>query len=134
MERKPVILAVDDESNVLKLLSINFTLEGYDVITAGDGPSGIALFFEYQPDLVLLDIMMPDLSGFEVVEEIRQHSDTPIIMLTAKDDIHSVEKALLSGADDYITKPFNFRLLSARIKSKIARKEALQPHEIPVRV
>lgn len=125
MERRPVILAVDDEPNILKLLSINFSIEGYKVLTAPDGASALVLLEEYPPDLVILDIMMPDITGYEMIQLIRKQSDVPIIMLTARDDMASIEKTLISGADDYITKPFNFRLLSSRVKSKIKRTEML---------
>ncbi|MDD5189550.1 MAG: response regulator [Dehalococcoidales bacterium] len=127
MTDRPKILAVDDEPNILKLISLNLSLDGFEVYTAGDGPSAIALFDEIKPDLMLVDIMMPGMDGFEVVDIIRGHSRIPIIMLTARDDMPSIQRALANGADDYITKPFNLRLLSVRVKSKIKRIEMIQP-------
>ncbi|MBN1644044.1 MAG: response regulator [Dehalococcoidales bacterium] len=121
MLQRPLIMAVDDEQNILKLISINLALEGYRIITAPDGLSALALLDEYNPDLVILDIMMPGIDGIEVVKRIRQKSSVPIIMLTGKDDINSLNQALERGADDYITKPFNIHVLMARVRAKIRR-------------
>ena len=84
MKKRPVILAVDDEEPILKLLHVNLSLEGYDIVTASNGTSALALMKEHGPDLVILDIMMPGLDGFQVLDLIRQRSNVPVIMLTAK--------------------------------------------------
>ncbi|MDD5287604.1 MAG: response regulator [Dehalococcoidales bacterium] len=126
MVQCPLILAVDDEPSILKLVSINLSTEGYRVITASDGTSALTLFDEYKPDLVILDIMMPGKDGFELIDEIRQRSQVPIIMLTGRDDVDSLRRALEDGADDYIIKPFNVHLLLARVHAKIRRSSTAE--------
>jgi len=122
MIQRPLILAVDDEPNILKMISVNLSLEGYKIITASDGESALTLFNEYSPDLIILDIMMPGIDGFEVIDRIRKlGSSIPIIILSGRDDINSLRDALEKGADDYINKPFNIHLLLARVRSKIRR-------------
>ena len=121
MEKHPVILAVDDEEALLKLLRVNLSLDGFDVITASNGVSALELLEEYQPQLVILDIMMPGLNGFQVLESIRQRSDIPVIMLTARGEVTTLKDALVLGADDYVTKPFSVLELTARIRAKIRR-------------
>ena len=122
MIQRPLILAVDDEPNILKMVSVNLSLEGYKIITASDGESALTLFDEYTPDLIILDIMMPGIDGFEVIDRIRKRgSSVPIIILSGRDDINSLRDALEKGADDYINKPFNIHLLLARVRSKIRR-------------
>ena len=122
MIQRPLILAVDDEPNILKMVSVNLSLEGYKIITASDGESALTLFDKYTPDLIILDIMMPGLDGFEVIDRIRKRgSSVPIIILSGRDDINSLRDALEKGADDYINKPFNIHLLLARVRSKIRR-------------
>jgi DNA-binding response OmpR family regulator len=122
MMQCPLILAVDDEPNILKMISVNLSLEGYKMITASDGLTALTLFDEYTPDLVILDIMMPGIDGFEVIDRIRKRgSNVPIIILSGRDDINSLRDALEKGADDYISKPFNIHLLLARVRSKIRR-------------
>ncbi len=121
MEEKPTILAIDDDENVLKLIRANLTLEGYSILTASDGIEGIRIFEDSSPALILLDVMMPGINGLDVIKQIRRISNTPIIMLTAKDDMKTLEQALGLGADDYLTKPFSLRELTARVQSKIKR-------------
>ena len=122
MVQRPLILAIDDEPNILKMISVNLSLEGYRIITASDGASALILFDEYEPDLVILDIIMPGMDGFEVIDRIRQRgSNVPIIILSGRDDVNSLREALDKGADDYIAKPFNIHLLLARVRSKIRR-------------
>jgi DNA-binding response OmpR family regulator len=128
MERRPLILAIDDEANILKLIKANLTAEGYDVITASGGLEALEILEDKQPDLVLLDIMMPGIDGYETIKLIRRQSEVPIIMLTAKDDMRSLEEAMSSGADDYLTKPFNIRQLSARVRAKL-RRTSFNPEE-----
>jgi DNA-binding response OmpR family regulator len=121
MVQPPLILAVDDEPNILKLVKINLLAEGYDVITASGGLEALALLRERHPALILLDISMPGLDGFQTVELIRKESGVPVIMLTARDDIQSLDQAMSIGADDFLTKPFSIRELSARVRAKIRR-------------
>jgi len=112
---------IDDEPMVLQLLERILELEGYDVDVAADGAYGMALYREKKPDLVLLDILMPGPDGYQVLESIRQDSDIPIIMVTAKRDVESVKKALALGADDYVRKPFRLLELLACVRAKLRR-------------
>ena len=121
MEKRPVILAVDDEETMLKLLRVNLPLDGYGVITASDGVSALELLEKHQPDMVILDIMMPGLNGFQVLDLIRQRSNVPVIMLTARGDVTTVRDTLALGADDYVRKPFSILELTARIRAKLRR-------------
>jgi DNA-binding response OmpR family regulator len=136
MIQRPLVLAVDDEPNILKMISVNLSLEGYKIITASDGLSALTLFEEYTPDLIILDIMMPGIDGFEVIDRIRKlGSNVPIIILSGRDDINSLRDALEKGADDYINKPFNIHLLLARVRSKIRRAgypKTINSHPISV--
>ena len=121
MKKHPVILAVDDEETMLKLLRVNLSLDGYDVVTASNGVSALELLEEYRPDLIILDIMMSGLDGFQVLDLIRKRSSIPVIMLTAKYEMTSVQRALFAGADDYVVKPFSILVLTARIRAKLRR-------------
>ena len=121
MIKRLCIMVVDDEPGVRKLLKRCLEPEGYDVITASDGDSALAAMRKCQPDLVVLDILMPGLDGFDVLELIRQRSDIPIIMLSGKQEVTTVRDALISGADDYLRKPFHIRELVARIRAKLRR-------------
>lgn len=116
------ILVVDDDSEILDVLSRGLTFEGYDVETAENGEKAIARFKESAPDLVLLDVMMPGIDGLEVAREIRTMRDTPILMLTAKDAVTDKVAGLDAGADDYIVKPFEFEELLARVRAHLRRK------------
>ena len=102
-------------------------LEGYEVATAANGRAAVTLLDKYQPDLVILDVIMPELDGFQVLNLIRQRSEVPIIMLTAKCEIATLRDALVIGADDYIRKPFRTRELVARIKAKLRRAKPESP-------
>ena len=121
MKKHTCIMVVDDDPGVRKLLKHCLEPEGYDVITAPDGNAALALMGKCQPDLVVLDILMPGLNGFEVLELIRQHSDIPVIMLTGNQEVTAVRDALTLGADDYLRKPFHPRELVARIRAKLRR-------------
>jgi len=121
MEKRPLIMAVDDEETILKLLRVNLAVDGYDVITAPDGSSALELLEEYKPALVLLDIMMPELDGFQVLDLIRKCSNVPVIMLTARGEEAALRDTLTAGADDYVTKPFSMQVLMARIRAKLRR-------------
>lgn len=115
------ILVVDDEKNIVDILAFNLKREGYTVITAADGEEGLKSFEESNPDLVLLDIMMPKLDGIQVCKSIRTKSETPIIMLTARAEEVDKVLGLELGADDYVTKPFSVRELMARVKANLRR-------------
>lgn len=123
MEKRPLILAVDDQELVLKLLRVSLSLEGYHVVTASNGMSALELLEEYEPELVILDIMMPGLDGFQVLDLIRQRCNVPVIMLTAKREETTLRDALVLGADDYVTKPFSILELAARVRAKLRRAE-----------
>ncbi|MFO8060495.1 MAG: response regulator transcription factor [Bacillota bacterium] len=121
MGSDPTILIVDDERGFVEGLTANLEREGWTVITAPDGESAIDRFEEETVDLVLLDLMLPGIDGMEVCRRLRRDSTVPIIMLTAKDDDIDKILGLEVGADDYITKPFNFRELLARIRAVMRR-------------
>ena len=113
------ILAVDDEKNIIRLIEVNLMREGYQVVTAGDGKEALEKVAVEQPDLVVLDVMMPYLDGFEVLHELKKDPDTrdiPVIMLTAKAQDADVFNGYRSGADCYLTKPFNPKELNAFVK------------------
>lgn len=116
-----LILVVEDEKPILDILQFNLEKEGYKVATAMDGETAVSMAFQVNPDLILLDVMLPRLDGFEVCKSIRTRSDVPIIMLTAKGEEVDKILGLEIGADDYITKPFSMRELSARIKANMRR-------------
>lgn len=116
-----LILVVEDEKPILDILQFNLEKEGYKVATAMDGEAAVSMAFQVNPDLILLDVMLPKLDGFEVCKTIRTRSDVPIIMLTAKGEEVDKILGLEIGADDYITKPFSMRELSARIKANMRR-------------
>ena len=120
------ILVVDDEPTLRNVLQYNLTKEAHHVRTAGDGEEAIDQAREYEPDLILLDVMLPKLDGFEVCKAIRRESNVPILMLTAKDSEIDKVVGLEIGADDYITKPFSMRELVARVKAMIRRAEMLK--------
>ena len=120
MEKK--ILIVEDEQNIVDILSFNLGREGYDTIEAYDGPTGLKLALEENPDLILLDLMLPGMDGFDVCRQIRRAGHaTPILMLTAREEEADKVLGLELGADDYITKPFSMRELLARVKANIRR-------------
>ncbi|MBA7700276.1 Transcriptional regulatory protein WalR [subsurface metagenome] len=121
MKKHQSIMVIDDEPEMLQLLRRTFEMEGYDVILAADGVSGMMLLRDCKPDLIILDIMMPGPDGYIVLERIRQSYDIPVIMLTAKREATSLEKALALGADDYVKKPFRPLELMARIRTKLRR-------------
>jgi len=127
--RKRLVLVVDDDPGLLKLVSRTLEVHDYQVITASDGRSGLQLVEDEEPTLVLLDIMMPGLDGFQVCERIRDFSRVPIIMLTAKGRVEDVVHGLDLGADDYVTKPFSTGELLARVKAVLRR--AKFPEEMP---
>ena len=115
------ILVVDDEVTLLETLSYNLKKQGYDVEMASDGPTALELARSNHPDLIVLDIMLPGMDGFEVCREIRKDMNTPVLMLTARDDEIDRVVGLEVGADDYLTKPFSMRELLARVKALLRR-------------
>jgi two-component system OmpR family response regulator len=121
------ILVVEDDLNLLATLKYNFLKEGYDVVTAVDGAGALETARREKPDLMVLDIMLPGLSGFEVCRILRKETSVPILMLTAK--VEEVDKivGLEIGADDYMTKPFSMRELLARVRAMLRRAEMARP-------
>ena len=118
------ILVVEDEKNIVDILAFNLKREGYEVVAAMDGAAGLALALAEDPDLILLDLMLPKLDGFEVCRRLREQGrTTPVIMLTAREEESDKVLGLELGADDYITKPFSMRELLARVKANIRRTD-----------
>lgn len=111
------VLVVDDEATIVRTLAMNLRARGYDVATAGDGGSALRLAREREPDVVILDLGLPDLSGLEVLRELRRHTDVPVIVLSARQTPREKVEALDAGADDYVTKPFGMDELLARVRS-----------------
>ncbi len=118
------VLVIDDDKNICEILKIYLTNEGYDVLFAYDGSEGINIAKEQQPNLILLDIMLPVISGWEVCKLIRQFTNVPIIMLTAMDTIENKIEGLNIGADDYVVKPFEPKEVIARVNAHIRRQES----------
>lgn len=124
------ILVVDDEPPMIQVLSYNLKQSGYEVLVARDGEEALAQARRHQPDLVILDLMLPKIDGFEVCRRIRRERDVPIIMLTARDDEIDRVVGLELGADDYVAKPFSVRELLARVKNVLRRFQPVEPAEI----
>ncbi|MDO5750112.1 MAG: response regulator transcription factor [Rothia sp. (in: high G+C Gram-positive bacteria)] len=122
----PTILLVEDNDELSEMLSILLAQEGYNTVTCENGGRAFDEFMRHTPDLVLLDIMLPDKDGIEVCQEIRAASDVPIIMLTAKTETKDVVRGLEVGADDYMAKPFKFEELFARIRTRLRPRESRQ--------
>ena len=125
------ILVVDDEALLVKGIRFNLQNEGYEVITGSNGLEAVALVQEQQPDLVVLDVMMPEMDGLTACSKIREFSNVPIIMLTAKTDDMDKLIGFDHGVDDYLTKPFNILELKARIRALLRRSRAAAPQEQP---
>ena len=123
------ILIVEDEKKIARFLELELVHEGYEVLTAFDGRSGLETALEQDPDLLILDLMLPELSGIEVCRRLRHTSDVPIFMLTAMDDVSDKVMGLDMGADDYVTKPFAIEELLARIR--VAMKKRRVRDEAP---
>jgi DNA-binding response OmpR family regulator len=119
--RKTTVLVVDDDMRLQRLMHRIMELEGYRVLTAGDGEAALKAFGDEPPDLVLLDIMMPGMDGYTVCRRIRESFQTPIIMVTAKGQGEEIVQGLEAGADDYVAKPFSSRELVARVKAVLRR-------------
>jgi DNA-binding response OmpR family regulator len=118
------VLVIDDDTDLLRLLRLGLEQEGYEVLTAVDGSQGLRTAFANHPDLIILDVMMPGMNGLETCQRLRELSDVPIIMLTAKASEGDVVKGLKLGADDYITKPFALAEVIARVQACLRRAES----------
>ena len=127
------ILTVDDEPRFVRLIEANLSAAGYKVLTANDGEAALEVIVSHQPDLVLLDVMMPEINGFEVLDRIREFSNVPVIMLTAKGEETDRVEGLNRGADDYVVKPFSATELLARVGAVLRRSQlsAQVPKESP---
>lgn len=124
------ILIVEDENEIANYLRRGLVLEGYLVTVANDGPSGLAAAREQQPDLVVLDLMLPGIDGIEVARRLRAASDVPIVILTARDAVADRVNGLETGADDYLVKPFAFEELLARVRVQLRRRQASRQVEV----
>ncbi|MCI7589436.1 MAG: response regulator transcription factor [Spirochaetia bacterium] len=126
------ILVVDDEMPIVELIKYNLQKEGFSVITADNGATALRYAREKNPDLIILDLMLPDMSGYEICKTIKDNpttTDIPIIFVTAKDDDKDIVKGLELGAEDYVTKPFSPRVLLARVNRALKRLHDLPPKE-----
>lgn len=123
------ILVVDDEKPISDIIKFNLTKEGFDIDTAYDGEEAVKKAEDYDPDLMILDLMLPKKDGLEVAREVRQNHDMPIIMVTAKDTEIDKVLGLEMGADDYVTKPFSNRELVARVKANLRRRDIVKKAE-----
>ncbi len=126
---KKRILVVDDEKGLVKIIRLNLQQDGFEVVEANNGAEAMEKLRTTLPDLVLLDVMMPDFDGFSVLKMIREIGGTPVIMLTAKGEESDIVKGLELGADDYVTKPFSPRELTSRIKAVLRRGSFNQDEE-----
>ena len=121
------ILSVEDDERIRTAVKLALEDEGWTVDEAGSGEEAIELFHRASPDVVLIDIMLPGIDGFELCRTLRRHSDVPIVMVTARNDTHDVVAGLEAGADDYLTKPFAPKELSARIRALLRRVRPISP-------
>ena len=126
------ILAVDDDKTLLKFLSEYLDSEGYEVITADRGTKALKIFYQERPDLIVLDLMMPGMDGWELCARFRELADTPIIMLTAKTAETDKLRGFRLGVDDYVTKPFSLAELAARVSAVLARAGSGSDEPIPI--
>ena len=121
MVNKQKILIVDDDENIAELISLYLAKECFDTKIVGDGESALEMIKTYQPNIMLLDIMLPGIDGYEVLREVRKSSNLPIIMLSAKGEVFDKVLGLELGADDYIMKPFDSKEMVARVKAVLSR-------------
>lgn len=131
MATKTKILIVDDDNNIAELISLYLTKECYDTHIVNDGEEALAAFESYAPNMILLDLMLPGIDGYQVCREIRTKSNVPIIMLSAKGEIFDKVLGLELGADDYIMKPFDSKELVARVKAVLRRYQPIKPVAAP---
>jgi DNA-binding response OmpR family regulator len=132
MTGKRTVLVIDDDPQLTKLVRVNLEAESYRVVTAMEGEAALRQFRAESPDLILLDIMLPGTTGYDLCRRIREFSSVPIIMLTAKVEDADKVRGLKLGADDYLTKPFNVQELLARIEAVLRRSDAGEPQAPPV--
>jgi two-component system, OmpR family, KDP operon response regulator KdpE len=133
MTSEPLVLAVDDEAGILRLIKLELSQQGFRVVTAGDGEEALRIAEEQRPDIVLLDIVMPEMTGLEVMRKLREQSNAPVILVTAKDTDSDKVRGLELGADDYIVKPFSPDELGARIRAVLRRSIGVSGSERMVR-
>ncbi len=133
MSTEPLLLVVDDEAGILRLMKLELSAQGFRVVTASDGEAAVRMAEEHRPDAVLLDVMMPGLSGLEVMRRLRERSNVPVLLVTAKDKDTDKVRGLELGADDYIVKPFNPDELGARVRA-VLRRMVAQDVEHVIRV
>ena len=131
MVNRQKILIVDDDNNIAELISLYLTKECYDTHIVNDGEEALAAFDSYAPNMILLDLMLPGIDGYQVCREIRTKSNVPIIMLSAKGEIFDKVLGLELGADDYIMKPFDSKELVARVKAVLRRYQPIKPVAAP---
>lgn len=131
MVNKQKILIVDDDENIAELIALYLTKECFDTMTVNDGEQALVAYDTYQPNLILLDLMLPGIDGYQVCRELRTRSNVPIIMLSAKGEIFDKVLGLELGADDYIMKPFDSKEMVARVKAVLRRYHAVPKEEAP---
>ena len=129
--KKASVLVVDDDARILRMMRRILELEGYQTLTASNGEAALNVFDEQSPDLILLDIMMPGMDGYTVCRRIREFSQLPIIMVTARDNEEEKVEGLDAGADDYVTKPFSSKELAARVRAVLRRTKLWDEHPEP---
>ncbi len=127
---RPRVAVVDDEAHLRDVLEIGLAQEGFDVRTAADGPAGLGLVREWEPECIILDVMMPKIDGLEMIPMIRRLTQVPIIMLTARGDVRDRIDGLKAGADDYVSKPFDLGELAARLNSALRRPMLKRVHNL----
>lgn len=132
MVNKQKILIVDDDENIAELVSLYLTKECFDTMMVHDGEQALVAYDSYQPNLILLDLMLPGIDGYQVCREIRTRSNVPIIMLSAKGEVFDKVLGLELGADDYVMKPFDSKELVARVKAVLRRYHAIPKQEAPM--
>ncbi len=129
---RKTILIVEDDENTASLIALYLDREGFMALTAGDGATGLRLAANHRPDLVILDLMIPEVDGWEVCRRLRQDSEVPVIMLTARGEEIDRVAGLTLGADDYVVKPFSPRELVARVKAVLRRTSPARPKQEPI--
>ncbi len=132
MASEALVLSVDDEAGILRLVKLELTAQGFRVITASNGADALVLIEGQRPDVILLDVVMPDLSGFELLRSIRERWETPVIMVTARDREMDKVRGLEAGADDYIVKPFGAEEMGARIRAVLRRAAGVGADQVVI--
>ena len=130
MANEPLVLAVDDEMGILRLITLELTAQGFRVITASSGDEALAIAETQRPDIVLLDVVMPEMSGHEVLRALRERTPVPVILVTARDREVDKVRGLELGADDYIVKPFGADEMGARIRAVLRRTAGISAEQV----